>query len=331
MKPKALFILEANRFDAVYGPDDRVALDQWADFPDRSFTPTEIKERPELLRDVELIFSSWGGPRLDAAFLQAVPQMRAFFYGAGSIRGIVTDAFWEKNIPISSAVKANAIPVAEFTVAQIVLSLKRAWQFAREMKQGRIYSEGGQIPGTYGATVGIVSMGTIGRLVREKLRSFDVEVLAYDPFLTAVQAAELEVKPCSLAEIFQRSDVVTLHAPHLPATEGLITSDLLESMKPNATLINTARGALIDEPGMISVLARRPDLLALLDVTRDEPLPPESPLRGLPNVILTPHIAGSYDLECRRMGRWMIEEARRFLNGEPLRWRVTQAEAAVAA
>ncbi len=331
MKPKALFILDAKRFDAVYAPDDRLALGEWLDFPDRSFTPAEIRERPELVRHAELIFSSWGGPRLDAAFLQAAPRVRAFFYGAGSIRGTVTDAFWDKNIPISSAMMANAIPVAEFTAAQIILSLKRAWQFVREMKRGRLYSEGGKIPGAYGATVGIVSMGTIGRLVREKLRSSEIEVLAYDPFLTDVQAAELEVEPCSLVELFQRCDVVTLHAPHLPATEGMITPDLLESMKGNATLINTARGALIDEPGMINVLARRPDLLALLDVTQVEPLPAESPLRVLPNVILTPHIAGSYDLECRRMGRWMVEEAWRFLNGQPLRWRVTQAQAVVAA
>src|SRR5690606_8819626 len=115
-----------------------------------------------------------------------------------------------------------------------------------------------------------------------------------------------------------RSDVVSLHSPWLPETVGMITGDHFRQMKPYASFINTARGAIIREAEMIAVLQDRPDLTALLDVTYPEPPAPGSPLYTLPNVVLTPHIAGSMDMECRRMGRYMVDELQRFLHDEPL-------------
>lgn len=102
-------------------------------------------------------------------------------------------------------------------------------------------------------------------------------------------------------------------------------------MKPDATFLNTARGAVVDEEGMIEVLQNRPDLMAVLDVTYPEPPKPGSPLYTLPNVVLTPHIAGSLNQECRRMGRYAVEECRRYLRGEKLHWQVTEAMAATLA
>jgi phosphoglycerate dehydrogenase-like enzyme len=102
-------------------------------------------------------------------------------------------------------------------------------------------------------------------------------------------------------------------------------------MKPGASFINTARGAIVREGEMIEVLRARPDLFAVLDVTYPEPPAPDSPLYTLPNVILTPHIAGSMDGECRRMGRYMVEELRRYVKGEPLRWGISRERAAVLA
>jgi phosphoglycerate dehydrogenase-like enzyme len=111
-------------------------------------------------------------------------------------------------------------------------------------------------------------------------------------------------------------------------TEGMITGEHLAMMKPNATFINTARGAVVREDEMIEVLQQRPDLFAILDVTYPEPPEPGSPLYTLPNVVLTPHIAGSLDNECRRMGKYAVTELRRYLNGEPPLWGITREQAA---
>ena len=128
----------------------------------------------------------------------------------------------------------------------------------------------------------------------------------------------------SLEELFCTCDVVSLHTPNLPQTRGMITGGLLRSMKPGATFVNTARGAVVREAEMVEVLRERPDLWALLDVTDPEPPVEGSPLYSLPNVLLTPHIAGSLGPECRRMGRYMVDELRRYLAGEKLRWQVTK-------
>ena len=136
------------------------------------------------------------------------------------------------------------------------------------------------------------------------------------------------VERVSLEELFARSDIISLHTPWLPATEGLITGELLASMKLNATLINTSRGAIVREQEMIAVLRQRPDLWAVLDVVYPEPPVPSSPLYELPNVVLTPHIAGSMQDECRRMGQYVIGELKRYLAGEPLKWGLTKERAA---
>jgi len=125
--------------------------------------------------------------------------------------------------------------------------------------------------------------------------------------------------------------VVSLHAPWLDETVGMIQGDHFAAMKHDATFINTARGAIVREDEMIAVLQDRPDLWALLDVTYPEPPVPGSPLYTLPNVVLTPHIAGSLDNECRRMGRLAVEDLRKFVNGEALTWEIGREQAAIMA
>ncbi len=132
------------------------------------------------------------------------------------------------------------------------------------------------------------------------------------------------VELVSLDEACARADVVSLHTPWLKETEKMITGAHFRAMKQGATFLNTARGAVVDEPAMVEVLTERPDLFAVLDVTHPEPPAPDSPLYTLPNVILTPHIAGSMHNECRRMGQYAVDECRRYLAGEPLRWQVTR-------
>jgi len=328
MKPTALYILDPGNFAVIYGPDEQAAIAGQVQLLGGPLSAQQCFEHPVPLREVECIFSGWGAPRMDEKFLAAAPKLKVVFYGAGSIRGFVTDAFWNRGIVVTSAYAANAVPVVEYTLAVIVLSLKHFWRRAAAAKAQNRSACSGAVPGGYRSTVGVISLGMIGRQVCERLCAHDVRVLAYDPFATLAQAAACHVELCSLTEVFQRADVVTLHTPWLQETEGLITGAHLAAMKPGATFINTARGAVVRETELIEVLTRRPDLQAVLDVTYPEPPVPESPLYTLPNVVLTPHIAGSMDNECRRMGQFMVEELGRYRAGQPLKWQITRELAA---
>ena len=327
----AIYVLGNGLFDKVYGPDEQRDVAARVNVLTPPCNASMILKRPEILRETDLILSSWGMPVLDAAFLETAPQLKAVFYGAGSVKGFVTEAFWQRGIALSSAWGANAVPVSEFTLAAILFSLKHAFRLNRAFCGNQALPGDRAVPGAYGTTVGLVSLGMIGRLVRERLRPFEVKVLAYDPFLKEDDAAALGVSLVPLDVLFRESDVVSLHTPWLKATEGMITGALVASMKPGATFINTARGAVVRETEMIDVLKRRPDLSAVLDVTRPEPPVAGSPLYTLPNVFLTPHIAGSMDNECRRMGHYMVEELDRFLAGQPLAWPIDKARAAILA
>ncbi len=269
----------------------------------------------------EVILASWGCPVMNAGFLDTAPRLRLVLYAAGSVRAFVTEALWERGIRVSSAAALNAAFVAEYTLAAILFSLKHGWRLVREPGGSR-----SQLPGAFGATVGLVSLGAVGRLVRKMLRPHQLKVVAYDPFLTADEARRLGVRLVDLAQLFRISDVVSVHTPLLPETRGMITGVLIESMRPGATLINTARGAIVREVEMVAVLERRPDLQAVLDVTDPEPPVPGSPLLRLPNVARTPHIAGAIGPERRRLGKGMVEELRRYVRGETLRWEVTREQ-----
>ena len=149
-------------------------------------------------------------------------------------------------------------------------------------------------------------------------------MLASDPFADAAEAARIGVTLVTLPELFSQSDVVSIHTPLLSETEHLVTGTLIRSMKQGATLINTSRGAIVNEGELCAVLRERSDLTAILDVTDPEPPTADSPLRTLENVILTPHIAGSLGGEIARMGRGMVEEMTCFLGGEPLRHSISE-------
>lgn len=327
----AIYIMGDGLIDKVYGPDEQRDIAARVKVLAPPFTSQDIKAGPVALRDADVIFSSWGMPVMDEAFLAAAPRLKAVFYGAGSVKGFVTEAFWRRNIVLCSAWGANAVPVSEFTLAAILFSLKQAFAMNLKIRQTGAYPCRPQVAGAYGSTVGLVSLGMIGRLVRERLRPFDLRVLAYDPFVKPDDAASLGVTMVPLDVLFRECDVVSLHTPWLKETENMITGAMLASMRPGATFINTARGAVVREPEMIEVLRCRPDLTAVLDVTHPEPPPAGSLLYTLPNVFLTPHIAGSMDRECRRMGRYMVEELDRYMTGRPLAWQVTRAKAALLA
>jgi phosphoglycerate dehydrogenase-like enzyme len=165
----------------------------------------------------------------------------------------------------------------------------------------------------------------IGRKVIELLKPFVLDVVVVDPYLRDEDAAKLGVAKVTLEEAFATAYVVSNHLPNIPSTVGLLNGSLFAQMRPNATFVNTARGAQVVEAELIDVLRQRPDLMALLDVTDPEPPPADSPFYRLPNVLLSSHIAGSMNHEVIRMADYMLEEFANWRDGRPLRYEVTPA------
>lgn len=323
-RPRGLYVLDPNSFGLIYGPEEQKDIAAMVDVIAPPVPADDLLSQTQLLADVDMIFSGWKGPCLSDELFELAPKLKAVFYGAGSVGYILTPAVWERGIVVTTAAEANAIPVAEFTLATILFSLKHGWRLAQQSKKLRMHPDRNHAPGAFRSTVGLISLGAIARKLLELLRPFDLNVIVYDPFLAEPEAAALDVELVSLEAVFERSDVVSLHTPSFPETRGMITGEHIASMKPGATFINTARGELVREEEMIEVLSRRPDLQAVLDVTSPEPPAANSPLYNLENVLLTPHIAGSAGNECRRMGRYMVDELQRYLTGQPLKYSLKQ-------
>lgn len=324
--PKALYILREGLFDTVYPKEVQTEIAERVEVLHGPLTNETCFEHPELLQEVELIFSGWGAPIFDEHFLELAPNLKAIFYAAGTMKSLLTDAVWERDMVITTANAANAVPVAEFTLSQILFALKNGWELREQVRQNHTY-QFGEFPfvfGNYKRNVGLISLSQVGRKVLEYLKPFDVNVLAYDPFVSDEEAAELNVTKVSLEELFKESEIVSLHSPLLPETTGMITRELLQSMKPHATFINTACGAIVKEDEMMAVLKERTDLTATLDVTHPEPPEADSLLYDMKNVILTPHIAGSAGTEVGRMGAYMLNELKHYLANEPLDYQITK-------
>lgn len=333
-KRKSIFLLREFARDLIYSEASVARLCELTENDGVVHDREQILANPERYADVEIVFSGWGAPVFDEELLKALPGLKALFYGAGSVRSIVTEAFWERDIVLTSAYKANGIPVAEFTVSMINLSLKRVWQFSEALKTpGGGRGDTSLIPGVYkGSRVGVISLGAIGRMVCEKMSAHQVDVFAYDPFANDTAFAACGAQRAeSLDWIFSNCDVVSLHAPWLPETENLITGELLRKMPEGSTFINTSRGMIVDEAAMIEVLQERKDLFAVVDVIRDESDYSASPLANLPNALLTPHISGSVGRECKRMGDLVVDECTCFLLGDPQLTPLTRESAALLA
>ena len=292
-----------------------------ADVPDAApLTRFDDARATDLLARAEILLTAWGSPRIDASVLAQAPHLAAILHAAGTVKGHVDPVCFERGVRVSSAAAANAVPVAEFTLAAILLAGKRAFRLQRryaEVRNFRLWWN--EVPpiGNHRKTVGIVGASRIGRLVLQHLRAFDFSVLVTDPYLSADDAAALGAAKTEVDELLRRSDVVSLHAPSLPETHHLLDARRLALLRDGAVLINTARGALVDGDALTRELASgRID--AVIDTTDPEILPADSPLYELPNVFLTPHIAGAMGTETQRMATLALDELERFANGEAL-------------
>ncbi|PWJ08232.1 hydroxyacid dehydrogenase [Streptomyces sp. NWU49] len=318
-RPRAVLAMSPDVASAVLDAESLARLAAVCDLaPHPALEDLTTPQARTLLAGADLLVTGWGCPPLDADVLRAAPRLRAVVHTAGSVRGHVTDACWERGVEVSSAAAANALPVAEYTLAMILLTGKRVLEAARDYRVSRTRPDWLRTPrsvGNHRRTVGILSASLIGRRVIDLLRPHDVEVLLYDPWVTDDAARELGASRVELPELFRRSDTVSVHTPLLPETRGLVGRELIGSMRPDAVLINTARGAVVDQEALTdAALAGR--IRAVLDVTDPEVLPPDHPLWKCGNVLLTPHLAGSQGNEWRRLADLALGEIERWARGD---------------
>ena len=300
----------------------RVACSLVGEVPCRTYDELGV-----LADQVEVLITSWGCPRFHADVLDRFPHLRLIAHLAGSVKGFIDDDVWRRGIQVTNAVAAQATPVAEFTLAAVLFANKRVFQLRDVYRAHRTLPEGSPLwkpwrrlgveVGNYRKHAGIVGASSVGRKLIELARPFDLQLLVYDPFLAENEALEMGVTKTGLAELLSQCDVVSLHAPLLPHTQGMIGAGELALMKDGATLINTARGELVDQNALIAELANG-RLFALLDTTQPEDLPSDSPLFELDNVILTPHVAGAQGREGERLADLMVDELDRFRSGRAL-------------
>ncbi|WP_327693220.1 hydroxyacid dehydrogenase [Streptomyces sp. NBC_00459] len=284
------------------------------------------------LARAEVLITGWGCPHIGAEVLDTAPRLRAVLHTGGSVRSMVGDAFWDRGLTISSAVDANALPVAEYTLAAILLAGKDAFGLRERFRAERVHPAPGDYAtvGNLGRRVGIVGASRVGRRVLELLRPFDLSVSLYDPYVADSDARALGAVPLPLDELLRTSDVVSVHAPDTPETYRMLSRDGLALIPDGGVLINTARGALVDTEALTDELVSG-RISAVLDVTEPEPLPVDSPLYRLPNVFLTPHIAGSLGNELARLGGAVVAELERLVAGLEPAHAVRRAELAISA
>ena len=325
-KPYAVFLShepENKYFSTVYSPAVRERISSMAELDPAVYSLADLG--CEALKKADYAFSTWGMARLTEEQIRTyLPNLKAVFYGAGSVQDFARP-FLASGVAVHSAWAANAVPVVEYTVSLIVLANK---SFFHTLSRG-----GTDYPlqrddawphfGNFSARVGVIGCGMIGSMVCERLRQYRLEVLVSDPFASDEKLAALGARRASLEEIFSTCSVITNHTANLPATVGMLRYEHFSRMKPYSVFLNTGRGAQVVEADLIRALTEDPSRAAVLDVTLPEPPEKDSPFWTLPNVFLTPHIAGSLGSEVERMGEYMADELERTLAGEKCPWSVT--------
>lgn len=329
-RPRALIAMTPRNVPLFFDRDDRARLSAMVDIDlDRVVTDWSAEPDP-VLAGTEIVITGWGTPSITHEVLERMPRLGAVAHAGGGIGSLLTARAWDRGVTVSTAGLANARPVAEYTVAMILLAGKEIpWIARRYRDEQAVIDRERDYPriGNRGRTVGIVGASRIGRIVIDLLRPFEFEVLVNDPFLSPEEAAALGVTVVDLPELAERSSILSIHAPAVPATDGLVSATVLAALPDGATVINTARGSLLDHDAMLRELdAGR--LYAILDVTDpEEPLPVGHPLYTHPRAILTPHLAGSAGNELARLGGSVVDEIGRLRDGRGFAYPASRAEA----
>ena len=291
---------------------------------------SQFEEKRELLARTEIILSNWGMPEMSYDTVRTyLPRVKAVFY-AGGVVSVFGAPFYQMGARIYCTGETNAVPASEYTLAQILLATKGCQRGTRRYRDPESYvaarAETTRRSGNYQSSVGIIGVGRVGRRLARLLQGFDLKVYGNDPFLAPAKAKELGVTMVELDELFSICDVVSCHLPEWPNLKGMIGYAQLSAMHPYATFINASQALPVDQEGMIRALRECPTKTAILDSTDPMPLPQGHPLLEMPNVFVTPHIAGSFGGELERMGENVVEAVDDYLHDRPSRHEVKREQ-----
>lgn len=313
------------RYETVYAGSIEEQIAAETDLYPRVLTTQDIRNGASHLEEIEVIFGTWGITAFTPEDLNRLPNLKAVFYAAGSVKPFAEHLF-ERGVRVCSAWQMNADPVAAFTLSHILLACKGYFRTVDALRQPDAVRWRGDCPtgpGIFEQRIGIIGCGAIGRRVLELLKPFDLIPVSMDSY------PSLDMD--RMRNIFSNCLVVSNHLANKAHLRGIYTADLFRRLPRGATFINTGRGAQVDHDDLVNVLKERPDLTAVLDVTNPEPPEMSSPLRSLPNVQLSAHISGSINWETRRMSLSMLEEFKRWRTGEALQHEVKAEDFALLA
>ncbi len=285
---------------------------------------TDAETVKPLLQDATVCVTSWGNQPLDENLLSVCPNLKILIHAAGSVKPVVSDALWEKGVRVSSSAPMLSMGVSETALGFTIAASKNFFNLNANLHNGG-WAEGKEnIRELYELTVGVISGGWAGRHYIELLQPFNVNILLYDPFISEEKAQAMGCKKASFEQILEQADIISIHAPSIPETHHMFNAETLAKMKKDAILINTARGSIIDEKALYDHMKAGNLKYACLDVFDPEPPAADHPLRTLPNVIMTPHLAGLANNGLKKIGQHVCEELERFLAGEKLLAEVTK-------
>ncbi len=320
----ALFGTNELQFSKVYTPEVLKKLGTYGTLSQK-INQSNLAENADFLADCEIAFSTWGMPKFTKEEIaRYMPNLKAIFYAAGTVQYFARP-FLDSGVKVFSAFAANAVPVAEYTFAQITLAAKGYFQAAKNYRilPVRSLAFANASTGNFGCKVGLVGLGAIGCMVAEKLKDLDVEVYACDPFVPEEKAKALGVTLVDMETLFSECDIISNHLANKPELENIFNGKLFKRMKKRSTFINTGRGAQVAEYQLALSLLLHPSRTFVADVLKKEFFPYINPLFWCPNAILTPHIAGSTGKEPQRMAYYMMEEMESFLAGRQTKYEVT--------
>lgn len=320
----ALFGNNSLQFEKVYTEDILNELKKYGTLSTR-INKKNLSENAEFLNSCEIAFATWGMPCFSAEEIEKyMPNLKVLFYSAGTVQYFARP-FLENCVRVFSAYAANAIPVAEYTFAQITLASKGYFQAAKcyRILPLRAFSCSNSSPGNYNCKIGLVGLGAIGQIVAEKLKALDVSVYAYDPFVSKERAKELNVELIGLEDLFSTCDIISNHLANKKELKNIYNYKLFRLMKKHSTFINTGRGAQISEYSLAASLLLHPSKTFVADVLKREFFPYINPLFWCPNAIITPRIAGSMGNEPQRMARFMITEMDNYINNRDTKYEIS--------
>ncbi|GAA1718945.1 hydroxyacid dehydrogenase [Isoptericola hypogeus] len=280
----------------------------------------------QVMEHAQVLVTAWGSPRLDAGRLAAARDLELVMHAASSLRAVTSDDFWATGIPISQAGAAMAPAVAELALTGTLSLLRRTHRLDHALRSGAGWDEARRVTRAReigGARIGVIGASRTGRGYVESCRALGADVHVYDPYLPPDDA--LRPIATDLDTLLSGSDVVAVHAPATRETAGLIDAARIATIPDGAAVVNTARSEIVDMDALYDAVSSG-RLDAALDVFDDEPLPTDDRWRRLPNVLLTPHVAGATVESRRRAGRIVVDEVRRHLAGMPLEHAVTRAQ-----